>query len=163
MKSGSGIGALLSAASAARLSEVGDKLHIEFSDVEALDVLAVEVDHVAVGYPALSRRHEHFEFASPFKGIRADKSVVFTVEIFDESVRQIKRKASRCRFSLDRSDRLAQNARRVGEDFVALLAFLVCQVEYRVEKVGIGVTELRRRGVVCVRERFFEFCCALCG
>ena len=93
-------------ASAARLSEVGDKLHIEFSDVGALDVFAVEVDHVAVGYPAFSRRNEHFEFASPFKGVRADKSVVFTVEISDDSVCQIKRKSSRGRFSLDRSDRV---------------------------------------------------------
>ena len=41
-------------ASAARLSEAGDKLHIKFSDVEALYVFAVEVYHVAVGYPAFS-------------------------------------------------------------------------------------------------------------
>ena len=143
--------------SISRLFQIGHQLNIKFAHIEALYIFAVQVYHIGMGNPALSLGSKQLIVASPFKRIRADKPVVFPVEIFYKSVCQIQRKSTRGRLSLKRTDRAAIYARRVGKLLVSLHAFFISQVKNRREKIRICIAQFRRRAIIYICEKIFEF------
>ena len=143
--------------SISRLFQIRHQLNIKFAHIEALYIFAVQVYHIGMGNPSLSLGNEQLIVASPLKGIRAHKPVVFPVEIFYKSVCQIQRKSTRGRLSLKRADRAAVYARRVGKLLISLPAFFISQVKNRREKIRICIAQLCRRAIICICEKIFEF------
>ena len=62
--------------------EPAHELHIELADIESLNILPVQVDHIAVGDPPLRIRvPEHFKRSPPLEGFLSHKAVVIPERI----------------------------------------------------------------------------------
>ena len=77
--------------------ELTDQFDVKLANVKAIDVLAIEIDHVPVGNPALSAYGQQAEAVAPGKGILTDQAIVTAVKLLDKPIRKIERKSARRR------------------------------------------------------------------
>ena len=70
-----------------------DELDVKLPDVEAGDILAVEVDDVRVGYAALSGGVEHGEILAPGRGGQRHQPVVVAGVLLHDGVGEVQREA----------------------------------------------------------------------
>ena len=80
------------------LLQVAYYSHIKFTDVKALDVFSVEVNHVAVGNASVAFNGNEGAFLAPCKRVFAYKSVVCTVKVLNQIVGEVERELAACGF-----------------------------------------------------------------
>ena len=100
--------------SKAPLTQIADQVHIEFADIEAGDVLPVEIDDVAVGHAAFAGDGYQGVFVAPDRGIHRHQPVIGAVEVPHQKIGHIERELAPGGLVESGSHALIPNALLVG-------------------------------------------------
>ena len=105
--------------------------------------MAVQIDHIAVrNAPLCPVIAEHLERRAPRKGFVAHESVIFSVKIFDEVIREIERELSGRRSLQDGAHGLIEDTGIVVDHFVARPAFLGSEIVDGCQEIRVPVAKL---------------------
>ena len=121
-----------------------NKTYVEFSDVEAVDVLAVQVDHVGMGDSAETAVGQEVVIRTPLEGFFADKAVVVAVKMLYEVIAHVQREPAVYGVVQFRAEALGEDAVELVchrfHLFVELLNACFCQIGNSLDEIRVDIT-----------------------